>query len=104
MKHHCTIAIAVLLWAMPCASQSAKSLLDAGRKEWLRYDGQANQAPGCEGIAPSLDSARTRTVGADQVILSIEAGLKRLHNQLVNCRGPLSGSGSESFAKAEALF
>lgn len=104
MKHRSAIAMAIALWAIPCAGQGAKELLDAGRKEWLRYDTQAHQAPGCSGIAPTLDSARTRTVNGVRIMLSIEAGLTRLHNQIVNCRAPMSGLGEEAYTKAEALF
>jgi GWxTD domain-containing protein len=104
MTYRSVFAIAAFACAIPCAGQNTKDLVEAGRKEWLRYDSQANQAPGCEDIAPSLDSARTRTVGDFPVTVSIEAGLKRLHNQIVNCRRPLANSGSESYAKAEESF
>ena len=105
MKYSCAITIAALLAAAPCGAQNVKDLVESGRKEWLRYDAQANQAPGCDDVPPSLDSARTRhQPGGVPVIVSIEAGLKRIHNALVNCRSPLANSGADSYAKAEAAF
>jgi GWxTD domain-containing protein len=97
-------AIAAVVWSVPCAGQNVKSLLDDGRKEWFRYEAQANQAPGCDGIAPSLEVARTRIVGDEPILDPIEAGLKRLHNQIVNCRAPLANSGADAYARAEASF
>lgn len=105
MTYRSVVAIASILWTIPCAGQNVKGLLEDGRKEWLRYESQANQAPGCDDISPSLDSARTRSVpGGIAVQVSIEAGLRRIHNQIVNCRGALSNSGTESYTRAEASF
>lgn len=96
-------SIAALTVALPLAAQNAKEVLASGRKEWLRYETQANQAPGCDDISPTLDSARTQWVGGVKIELPIETGLRRIHNQLVNCRAPMN-VGGEGYAKAEALF